>query len=248
MTTRILVITAVFVFGSQAGAEGAPFQLKVREFQAAVDADSYDTEKDSKRVFENITLDPDKTAIIFMDVWNYHPNDGWLARASKNISEKVVPLVNLMRDNNIKIIHMPHEFDEYGISPLVKPKVDRPRVNLRSIYSPKTVDTNIFPETNEIVLGDYDDELLAECLRKNGVTTLIYAGYALNWCVTHRDSGIFNMKNHGFEIIIVRDCTIAFELPETLEGELAKETIITMIEIHWGTSTTLDDLKRGLSR
>ncbi|MFC1574392.1 isochorismatase family protein, partial [Candidatus Latescibacterota bacterium] len=138
--------------------------------------------------------------------------------------------------------------DQYGISPLVKPKVDRPRVNLRSIFSPKTIDTNIFAETNEIVLGDYDDELLAECLRKNGVTTLIYAGYALNWCVTHRDSGIFNMKNHGFDIIIVRDCTIAFELPETLDGELAKETIIAMIEIHWGTSTTLDDLKLGLSR
>ena len=84
---------------------------------------------------------------------------------------------------------------------------------------------------------------LDDYLKAHNITTLIYAGYASNWCVLHRPTGIIRMRELGYDIILLRDCTIAFEMPDSLDDEWANRVTINTIEHQWGETTTLDDLQ-----
>jgi hypothetical protein len=44
-------------------------------------------------------------------------------------------------------------------------------------------------------------------------------------------------------IVLIQDVTIAFETPETLDGEWANKSVINMVESEWGRTTTVDDLQ-----
>lgn len=193
-------------------------KLKTRDIELAVDMENFDTEKDTQYTYEYTELDMNKTALILIDVWKEHPNDGWLKRAQKNIKYKVAPLVKLFRKHNMIIIHAAHGREQ-----------------------------QIKPLPNEyIVVGDnYDLAELNKSLKNYGITTLLYAGYASNMCITHRPIGILNMYQFGYEIILVRDCTIAFESPETLNGEWTNKAAIYKVELQWGSTTTLDNLQKA---
>jgi nicotinamidase-related amidase len=54
------------------------------------------------------------------------------------------------------------------------------------------------------------------------------------------------MSELGYNIVLIRDATLAFETPESLEGEWANVMAITMVEQLWGESTTIDDLRSAL--
>jgi nicotinamidase-related amidase len=197
--------------------------LKTRRFKAAVDENKFDTELSSSYVFSKQVINLNEAALVLIDVWETHPNDGWLERAKKHMKQKLLPLLQLARDNRMLIIHAPHG---------------------------KKIAKEMKPLSNEVVL---DAELsgrvrFKKYLENNGIKTLLYAGYVSNWCVLHRPIGIIGMRLAGYNVILIRDCTIAFETPETLSGEWANKVTINMIEIYWGATTTLDELDRALSR
>jgi len=50
------------------------------------------------------------------------------------------------------------------------------------------------------------------------------------------------MRKFGFDIVVVRDCTAAFEYGPTAKGEWCKRVTIHLIEEDYGSSTTLSDL------
>ena len=221
--------------------------LNVRVNLPIVDFDRYYTEKESTISFDTLHLDRERTALIVIDVWERHHNEGWFARAEENIRTKMLPLVDFIRKSGIPIIHIPHEFETYGIHPEVRPPDGSEPVVLRSVSCPKCQDvSDIFAESREVAIKDYDIDVLSRGLRDHDITTLLYAGYASNWCMLHRDAGIITMKKLGFNIVFVRDCSLAMEMPETLEGELAHKVITQMIECQYGPSTTLADLTEAL--
>jgi nicotinamidase-related amidase len=197
--------------------------LKTREFEPSMKEGIYDTERDSEYIYNQRLLDLDKTAIIVVDAWASYPNDGWLNRAQENMSSKLKPLLDLARYHNMIVIHAPNGQE---IADIVKPIKDEFIVDSK----------NEVPDTTE--LDSY--------LQAHHITTLLYAGYASNWCLLNRPTGIFSMKRIGYDIILVRDCTIAFEMPETLDSEAANLVIINLIENQFGATTTLDDLKTAL--
>ena len=194
--------------------------LQTRSFGAALDKENYDDELDSKHLLHERIIDLNKTALILIDVWADHPNDGWLERAKKHTVAKIAPLLQLARNNRMIIIHAPHGQE---IAKAVKPLPDE--IILDAAHS-TTMEFDNF-------------------LKENGLETLIYAGYSSNWCVLHRPVGIINMRQRGYNIILLRDCTIGFETPETLNGEWANEVTINIIEYQWGMTATIDDLKRA---
>jgi hypothetical protein len=51
------------------------------------------------------------------------------------------------------------------------------------------------------------------------------------------------MAQLDYQIILIRDATIAQETAETLDGEWANKVVINMIESEWGRSTTVADLQ-----
>jgi len=191
--------------------------LKTRRFNLTTGETT--TERDSKHVYSNTELDLDKTALILIDVWDWHPVGGFMKRMASHAKQKIVPLIGLARRHNMIIVHCPHEFPK-GI-------VDG---------------CNPIPGERVIHTGTELHKYLGGC----GVKTLLYAGYAVNWCVFHRPEGIISMRHIGYNIILLRDCTLAFETPESLEGEWALKMAVNMVEFQWGCTTTLDDLRVAL--
>jgi nicotinamidase-related amidase len=134
----------------------------------------------------------------------------------------MIPLLDLARAHNMTIIHASHGFN---------------------------ITEHCQPLPGELVTGEENDLYLTEnfdeYLQAHNITTLLYAGYRSNWCVLHRPTGIIKMSEQGYNVILIRDCTIAFETPETLEGEWANKASINMVEAQFGSTTTLDDLQNA---
>ena len=194
--------------------------LKTRRFEPSLEREIYDTEKDSAYTYQQRLLELNKTALIIIDAWEYHPNDGWLERSQENMKLKLRPLLELARQHNVLIIHAPHGQEIAGIA--------------RPIQGEYTVQSNN-PVDATIELDDY--------LKAHKVATLLYAGYTSNSCILYRPTGIIKMSDLGYDIILVRDCTIAFETPDSLNEEWVNKITISTIEHHWGETTTLEDLQ-----
>jgi nicotinamidase-related amidase len=190
-------------------------ELSTRNFVPAwLDANT--TEMDSTYSYNIVELDLDETALVLIDLWAYS-ND---TRLDHHVRNKMVPLLGLARDQNITIIHAPHDF---------------------------TVTEYCLPLPGEIVTGKENGldstDGFDSYLKAHNITTLLYAGYRSNWCVLYRPTGIIKMSELGYNVILIRDCTIAFETPETLEGEWANAVSINMVESQFGSTTTLDALE-----
>ncbi len=199
--------------------DGRNIALVTRTYIPAGAGEAYTTERDGTYDYQQWDLNLNKTALILMDVWADHPNDGWLAREKENIRTKIVPLVALARKHNMIIIFSPNG---------------------------GTICPDVCPKKGEIVLdaaGINTTSDFHQLLKDKGINTLLYAGYASNWCLLNRPSGIFWMAELDYNIIVIRDATIAEETAETLDGEWANKVVINMIESEWGRSTTLADLQ-----
>ncbi len=57
---------------------------------------------------------------------------------------------------------------------------------------------------------------LHDLLHQRGILYLFYVGFAANICVPFKSYGMRAMKDRGYEIILVRDCTTAIETEDTL--------------------------------
>jgi nicotinamidase-related amidase len=193
--------------------------LVTRTYIPAGAGDGYTTESDGKYDYQQSSLDLNKTALILMDVWAGHPNDGLATRMHENIITKIVPLLALARRHNMTIIYSPNG---------------------------GTICPDVCPRAGEIVLdaaGINSTDAFHQFLKEKGINTLLYAGYDSNWCLLNRPSGIFWMAELDYNIILIRDATIAEETAETLDGEWANKVVINMVESEWGRSTTLADLQ-----
>lgn len=200
-----------------ASPNGEVITLPVRYFAPATDDAAYDTELDSTYRFQDKQFSLSHTAIVLMDPWEYHPNDGWLARSQNMTVEKIVPLLELARQYGMPVIYTPNGQE---ISPLVAPL------------------------PGEAVCQTKDEFL--QYVTDNEITTLIYAGNASNWCVMWRHMGMIEMHFAGYTTMLLRDCTIAFETPESLDGEWANKITINTVEHQLDGTITIDDLRAAL--
>lgn len=200
--------------------------LNTRTFRLAGDPDVYNTERDSTYSYETRKLDLNRTALMLIDVWQKDgPNDGLGERVMKNMESKIAPLLQLARKHHMTVIHAPHNGQ---IAQLAKP-----------LPNEFVVDShNLIDDTVE----------LDRYLRAHNIKTLIYAGYASNECVLYRPTGIIKMKELGYSIILLRDCTTAIETPESLDGEWANRMAINTVERQFGATTILEDLKAALGQ
>ncbi len=82
----------------------------MRNFTASVKDDKYDTEEDSHYSYDVLEYELDHMALMLVDVWESHPNNGWTERARRHIKSKIVPLLKLARKHNLKVIHAHHTY------------------------------------------------------------------------------------------------------------------------------------------
>ena len=191
-------------------------KLEVRGSGHGEDALSPHTEEDGHYIFQTLELPVSKIALILIDVWAEHPVSGWFERANKNISMKLLPLVQMVREHGVMVIHSPHN---------------------------RAINSLLTPLPNEPVIDSFASKnRLLKILKRSGIEHLIYAGYSSNMCVLTRQTGIIEMAQNGYKIIFVRDASLAIEAPEFLEGELTHKVVTYMVETNWGVTTEVNQI------
>jgi len=225
----MIIIFITLMFSSLCKAEINFIDLPVRYIKQA---GGYDTsETDNVYLYKTWKLNLNKTALIIIDAWNYDDslNEGSWKRIQANIDNKLIPLVDILHSHDVLIIHIPHSRE---LSKSIKP--------LDNEY----VLTTSAKESSESQKKAYED--LKKILEIHNIDTLLYAGYCTNICMMFRPTGIIAMHELGYPTILIRDCTIALETRETMNGEWMKEVSINIIELNCGPSTTSEDIKKAL--
>ena len=198
-------------------AERINVTLNVRKLQLALSPTKYQTEADSTYLHSLFQFDPNTSALLVIDPWADFVNEGWVQRAQENMREYLRPLIRTARDNAVRVIYLPSE---------------------------KEISSIVAPKQGDIVIRgmNYGNELEGK-LFDGGVETLFYSGYAANICLLEKPGGVRRMheRSPSRNFVIVRDATIGFELPETLEGEWLKKAAIFTFEYYFGSSTTVAD-------
>jgi len=177
-------------------------------------------------------LDPARTAVVVIDMWDRH----WCATYTARVGN-LVPRMNLALDAarklGIQVVFAPSDVvDFYRDTPQRKamqaipaqpePKPtgfdpprapgptdccecgpDQPCQVKQKTYSRQHPSLRIAPQD---LIGDCNNgrELLNLCCERR-IDTLLYMGVASNLCVQFRGMGIRNMKNHGMRAIVVAD-------------------------------------------
>jgi hypothetical protein len=100
-----------------------------------------------------------------------------------------------------------------------------------------------------------DDEGVAEDSRQIfalckhfGVNHLVYAGFAINWCLLMSPGGMLEMSRHGIMCSALRQAVTAVENKETARHELAKELGLWRVAVAFGFVFDVDDFISALAR
>lgn len=88
-------------------------------------------------------------------------------------------------------------------------------------------------------------QLYALC-RHYQVNHLIYAGFAINWCLLLSPGGMFEMRQRGMLCSAIRQAVTAVENRETARHELCKEIGLWRVALDFGMVYDLDDLVSAL--
>lgn len=89
------------------------------------------------------------------------------------------------------------------------------------------------------------EELHALC-RADGITHLIYSGFAINWCLLMSPGGMLDMSRRGLLCSAVRQAVTAVENRETARAEACKQLALWRVSVAFGFVYELDDLLRAL--
>jgi hypothetical protein len=102
------------------------------------------------------------------------------------------------------------------------------------------------PRDDEGVAED-SHQLFALC-KHFGVNHLIYAGFAINWCLLMSPGGMLEMSRRGVMCSALRQAVTAVENKETARQELAKELGLWRVALAFGLVFNVDDLISALAR
>jgi len=101
----------------------------------------------------------------------------------------------------------------------------------------------VTPRPGDFVVATGDQ--LHRLLHHRRLLHLFYAGFAANICVLHRDYGTRAMAQRGYNVVLVRDCTVGIEAQDTVDGQWLTKAAVYSIEVSTGHSTTSDELIRA---
>jgi len=158
-------------------------------------------------------------AILFMDVWASPPTDIW----------------------NVTKNWYWYEWWEYKLVPNFKTKVlpllEYARANnIEVIFT--TGGYELAPELNADLIIDSGTQL-DNYLKRRGITTIYYAGYASNLCILIRDTGMRTMDYLGYNVILIEDCSLS--VPRT---SYSYEEAMYEINTKYGGTITFAELKQ----
>jgi hypothetical protein len=108
--------------------------------------------------------------------------------------------------------------------------------------------TDFLPEARpqgEEGIAEDGRQLFALC-KEAGVNHLIYAGFAINWCLLMSPGGMVDMSRHGVLCSAIRQAVTAVENRETARRELNKELALWRVALAFGFVFDVGDLVDAL--
>lgn len=94
---------------------------------------------------------------------------------------------------------------------------------------------------SDFPLNQMKQFLFFNSLAFKGINTILIAGYDLNSCVYENPIGLRNFRLAGFNVILVRDATVAIEYSAGID---AYDYYISYIERDRASTTDLNALKK----
>ncbi len=122
---------------------------------------------------------------------------------------------------------------------LGKPRHPEDR-DFEEIIEKRSIVPEVEPRDGDCVI--FDGAQLHGVLAERRVHTLLYAGFAANMCVPHRDYGMRAMGKRGYDVVLIEDCTTAIEVADTLEGMALTKAAIVDVAVSVGHTVSSGDL------
>ena len=220
------------------------------------------------------TIPLSQSALVLVDVWQRHYLEDTEKRAEIVISNNLVPLLRQARQSGMPIIHAPSPpvarqhpnwVKLLSKQEMVPKKDDWPPQNFRSLkgeyeayrrpFEPKEAELQALPELSfhpkvqpvgtEAVITT-GEELHRYC-KKEEILFLFFAGFNTNACILSRDYGTIQMRNRGYQVTLIRDCTTGMESPETQPSLVQTRGAILQLEMFGHYSITSDEISAGFS-
>ena len=94
-------------------------------------------------------------------------------------------------------------------------------------------------------IAENGHQLFAVC-KSLGVNHLIYAGFAINWCLLLSPGGMADMSARGFLCSVFRQAVTAVENRETAREEMCKEIALWRVALSFGFVLDSDDFIAGV--
>jgi hypothetical protein len=101
--------------------------------------------------------------------------------------------------------------------------------------------------TDDEPIAENGHELVALC-RHFGVNHLIYAGFAINWCLLLSPGGMHEMSGYGVMCSALRQAVTAVENKETAREELCKQIALWRVALAFGFVFDVGDFVAALRR
>ena len=96
-------------------------------------------------------------------------------------------------------------------------------------------------------IAENGHQLFALC-RAAGVNHLVYAGFAINWCLLLSPGGMHDMSQRGFLCSALRQAVTAVENKDTARQELCKELGLWRVALAFGFVFDVEPFIQALSR
>lgn len=82
---------------------------------------------------------------------------------------------------------------------------------------------------------------------RHGITHLVYAGFAINWCLLMLPAGMIDMGRRGLLCSALRQAVTAVENRESARGEGHKEEGLWRVAVEFGFVYDVEDFIRAIS-
>jgi hypothetical protein len=188
----------------------------------------------------------------------------YIPREQKICKEVFPPLLEAVRKSNLKLFHVVGGGDYYKDLPGYKRALELagPAPAIEQIASDPVKDRLNGFKSEHVFVGKHNEadvaagfknldfapearpvgdegiaenaeQLFALC-KEAGVNHLIYAGFAIDWCLLISPGGMVDMSRRGIMCSAIRDAVTAVENKETARAELGKQIALWRVALAFG--------------
>lgn len=202
----------------------------------------------------------------------------YIPRAQRICREVFPPLLEAVRKSGFKLFHVVGDGAYYKNYPGYLRALDiaDPPANIGHVTPDPTLDklrefkrehvfvgkhneadvaagfvrTDFSPEARPLGdegIAENSEQLFALC-REAGVNHIIYAGFAIDWCLLVSPGGMVDMSRRGIMCSVLRDAVTAVENKETARNELCKEIGLWRAALSFGFVFDSEELILALAK